>query len=193
LKFNAIVLAGGKSARMGVDKGLMPLSGKPMISYVLEVLEPLSDRILIVSNQEEYTQFGHPVFKDEYRDKGPLAGIYSGLLNSTTAHNIVVGCDVPFVSEALLNHLIKAHLHFDVTVPIHNGKTEQLMGIYAKNCLPVFQAQIEANELKIKTANRKLKYQEIEIDKRLKFYDPKLFQNVNSPIDFEKATQEKVS
>ena len=172
---------------MGQDKGLMPLSGKPMITYVLEVLASLSERILIISNQEDYNQFGCSVFKDEYLDKGPLAGIYTGLLNSDTDYNIVVSCDTPFLSGQLLRYLIDKSKGFDVTLPVHLSGTEQLMGIYSKNCLPIFKKEIEADRLKIKTACKQMKYQEIPIGADLDFYNPQIFLNVNSQQDFEAA------
>ncbi len=172
---------------MGEDKGLMNLGGQPMIAYVLEVLKPLSQRMIIVSNHADYKQFGLPVYQDEHSDKGPLAGIYTGLLHSDHHHNIVVSCDTPFLSGNLLKHITSLAGGFDVSIPRHIGGTEQLMGVYTKACLPTFKQCIESNRLKIKEANELMNYQEILIDSSLPFYDPKIFMNINSQQDFQKA------
>ena len=96
MKYTAIILAGGKSSRMGSDKGLVLLNGKPMISYIIEILKKMQIPIIIISNNENYKQFGLPVFADIIKEKGPLGGIYTGLKNSKTESNIIVSCDVPF-------------------------------------------------------------------------------------------------
>ena len=66
-----IILAGGKSSRMGSDKGLLPYKGKPLVTYAIEVLRPLTDRIIIVGNNEAYKQFDCPLIPDEIADCGP--------------------------------------------------------------------------------------------------------------------------
>jgi len=179
-----IILAGGKSSRMGEDKGLMMLSGKPMVSYVIDTVRSITNDIIIVTSSDKYIDNGCTIVKDLYEEKGPLAGIYTGLVNSKSHSNIVLSCDTPFVSAQLLNYLLKQQNGFDVIVAAHRGNSEQLVGIYTKDCLPIFKDQIESDQLKIKTAIKMLNYQEIEIDKDLDFYKPELFFNINTQEDF---------
>lgn len=109
---SAIVLAGGQAKRMnGADKGLQPLHGKPLISWVLARIEPQADEILISANrnQDAYATFGHPVLPDASPDfNGPLAGLLRGL--ETARHPLVlcVPCDTPFLPVNLVEQLLAA-------------------------------------------------------------------------------------
>lgn len=75
MQVGAIILAGGKSSRMGVDKGLMLLNEKPMVQHVIDAVKLVADEIIIVANNKEYKQFGYTVISDEIENAGPLAGI----------------------------------------------------------------------------------------------------------------------
>ena len=75
-----VILAGGKSSRMGFDKGLAILNGKPMIQYVIDVFEKLGLDIIIISNSPGYETFGYPIYNDLIPEKGPVGGIYTCLL-----------------------------------------------------------------------------------------------------------------
>ena len=107
-----LVLAGGQGRRMGtVDKGLVPLAGRPMVAHVLERLSPQVDDILINANQhtEQYAAFGHRVIADAIGGfAGPLAGLQVGLANA--AHPLVatVPCDSPFLPADLVARLAAA-------------------------------------------------------------------------------------
>jgi len=104
-----IVLAGGRGSRMGgVDKGLQPLRGRPMIEWVLERLTPQVAEIIINANQniERYESYGHRVVPDEIGGfAGPLAGLHAGL--KAAAHSLVVTvpCDSPFLPSDLVSRL----------------------------------------------------------------------------------------
>jgi len=83
-KITGIILAGGKSSRMGMDKGFCALNGKPMVQYAIDILEQTCDSIIICSNNSDYELFDLPVIPDIIKDIGPMGGIYSGLKNSKT-------------------------------------------------------------------------------------------------------------
>ena len=88
-----IVLAGGKSSRMGSDKGLLTINGKMFIEHVVDAMKPLVDNIIIVSNNKMYDQFGYERIEDEIINSGPMAGLYSGLKHSESEYNLVLSCD----------------------------------------------------------------------------------------------------
>ena len=117
----AIILAGGNSSRMGSDKGLVLLNGKPMIQYCIDTLESLNLPIIIVSNNKEYEKFGFPVYADVIPEKGPLGGIYTGLYYSKKDKNIVISCDTPFVSPRLLRLMIDKSSNELVTISKFDG------------------------------------------------------------------------
>jgi len=104
-----IVLAGGMGRRMGsVDKGLVPLAGKPMVAHVIERLAPQVGPILINANQnaERYAAFGYPVVPDEVGGfAGPLAGLHAGMMRATTPYVVTVPCDSPFLPTRLVSRL----------------------------------------------------------------------------------------
>jgi molybdopterin-guanine dinucleotide biosynthesis protein A len=111
---SALVLAGGQGSRMGgVDKGLQPFRGKPMVAHVIERLAPQVDEILINANRNaaEYERFGHRVIADEIQGfAGPLAGFERGLAHASHALVMTVPCHSPFLPRDLV-----ARLHVAMT------------------------------------------------------------------------------
>lgn len=183
MKIGAIILAGGKSSRMGQDKGLMLLNNKPMITHLLDTVKNITNNIIIVSNNKEYKPFGFEVYEDLIKDAGPLAGIYTGLTYSTFENNIVLSCDVPFVSENLLKFLIQNSSLFDVTIPKNNEKTHQVIGVYNKSCIPVFKNELEQHQRKIKLALSKVKLNIIDANR----FSTKEFLNINTPNELNEV------
>lgn len=181
MEITTIILAGGKSSRMGQDKGLMLLNGKPMIEYVLDVVKPLSKDILIVANHQEYKKFGLPVFSDEVKDKGPLAGIYTGLKNSATVLNLILSCDVPYISEQLIHLLIENSEGYDITIPQKKGRTHQLIGVFNKKCMDSLKKSLDIDELKLINVYERLNLNVVDVDEM----DDKIFTNINSKDDFK--------
>jgi molybdenum cofactor guanylyltransferase len=106
---SGIVLAGGQGRRMGgVDKGLQPLRGRPMVEWVLERLAPQVAEIIVNANQnvERYEQLGHRVVRDEIGGfAGPLAGLHAGLKAAKHALVCTVPCDSPFLPSDLVARL----------------------------------------------------------------------------------------
>ncbi len=107
-----LVLAGGQGSRMGgVDKGLQPFRGKPMVAHVIERLAPQVDELLINANRnaEAYAGFGHRVIADEIEGfAGPLAGFERGLAHATCPLMVTVPCDSPFLPADLVARLREA-------------------------------------------------------------------------------------
>ncbi len=176
-----IILAGGKSSRMNEDKGLMLLEGEPMIQYVITVLKPFVDDIVIVSNNVAYEQFGYPVYEDLIKEKGPLAGLYTGLFYSQSETNIVLSCDVPYVSEKLISFLIEKHGDCQITIPEKDGFTHQLISVFSKSCEPFFGISLEKDELKLLDAFKNLNLNVVDAN----HFEAQLFRNLNAPNDVD--------
>jgi molybdopterin-guanine dinucleotide biosynthesis protein A len=166
MKYTAIILAGGKSSRMGSDKGLVLLNGKPMISYIIEILKKMQIPIIIISNNDVYKQFGLPVFTDVIKEKGPLGGIYTGLINSETESNIIVSCDVPFLSDRILGLLINKDNDYPISVVQSNGKTHPLIGVYSKKIVKKLFDTILMEKLKVRSFIEEFPLNIIELDKQ---------------------------
>ena len=108
----AVILAGGHGSRMGgLDKGLVTFDNNPLVSYAIDAVIPYVSEIIISANRNisQYQQFGYRVIKDEMvGGLGPLAGIYSGLLNCRTEYLISIPCDTPFLPGNLTTNLINS-------------------------------------------------------------------------------------
>ncbi|NOQ71088.1 MAG: NTP transferase domain-containing protein [Crocinitomix sp.] len=175
----AIILAGGKSSRMGQDKGLMLLDGKPMIQYIIDTVQPIANNIIIIANNKAYEKFGFPVYGDLVKDKGPVGGIVTGLSASTTDLNWVISCDTPFVSQELLEMLMLNMDQFDAVIPTYENRTHPLIACYNKSALPVFKKALHLNELKIMTLISKLHAKIMNANQ----FDVLNFKNLNSKED----------
>jgi molybdenum cofactor guanylyltransferase len=152
-RFSTIILAGGSSFRMGTDKGLVELKGKPMVRHIIDAVEPVCRNILIVSNNNRYKIFGYPVIKDLVSHCGPIAGIYSGLKQSTTPFNLVLGCNIPNISPGFVKHLFnKMDDSYPALVPVADNKAYPLFGIYHKASLNTFADLILNQKLNLEDA-----------------------------------------
>lgn len=189
----SIILAGGNSSRFGWNKALEIINGKNLVQRVVNRLISLSKEIIIVTARCESLSCSpsSPMIKtvaDIHPGKGPLCGIYSGLLLSSCSQAIVVGCDMPFLNIALLNYMTQLSPALDVVVPRIGERIEPLCAIYSKNCLVPIHKLLERNELRISELFSvvKVRYvEENEIDK----FDPEhlSFFNINTQADLDEA------
>ncbi len=129
-----IILAGGKSSRMGSEKGLILFDGKPFIQHIIEAVQPLVDEIMIVSSNPDYDTFGITRVEDIIPDAGPIAGLHAGLTHSKTTHNLVVSCDVPLITSEFLKKLVQEKEDYDIIQFEMEGKTIPLIALYQKRC-----------------------------------------------------------
>ena len=175
-----IILAGGKSSRMGEDKGLVLLNGKPMIQYVIEALKEVVSEISIISNNESYHKFGTPVYSDIIKEKGPVGGIYTGLYHSTTELNFCISCDVPMISSDFIFWLLNRSGNAFVTLPMYKDKVHQIIGVYSKQVLSNFQESVEKGHLKLSQVNNDMACEIIDIEKEYANFDELIFSNINT-------------
>lgn len=185
-QLTGIVLSGGKSSRMGKEKGLIDFQGKPLISYAIDALKPLVQNIIIGANNQldEYKKLGYPIVEDEIKNIGPLGGVFSTLRSSHTKYNIILSCDMPFVNTALLEYINKHKKGFDVVVAAHNtDKIEPLCGVYAKSIIPVIENTVEDGNYKLRDIFKNVRFEALDINPSLPFYSNRLFYNINKPAD----------
>lgn len=193
-----IILAGGKSSRMGRDKALMDLGGKKTIERMIEIVRPVFEKIFLVANKpEDYRFLELPVFEDVYRYKGPLAGIHSGLLHSETERNFVLSCDVPLITAEMIEYIVDFKTSRPITMCHAAGYLQPLVGVYSKAILPALDFHLKNFEIlssQGKIVKKKnygmhdfLDSQNPEIinPENLDFYSDELFFNMNNPEDYE--------
>jgi molybdopterin-guanine dinucleotide biosynthesis protein A len=188
----SIVLAGGKSLRLGRNKYLETIGDKSLIQWVIDRLAIVSAEIIIATAHGEEIPCSSNVrlrtVPDIHPGKGPLAGIYSGLIASSSPCAIVVSCDTPFVSVGLLEYMTRTCPGFDIVVPRMKEKIEPLCAVYSKNCVDPIRELLKQNELKIIELYPivTVRYmEEAEIDR----FDPEhlSFFNINDQVDLDKA------
>lgn len=205
---SGIVLAGGKSRRMGRDKAFLEVGGVPLIARVLERVQRVCAEVIIIANDADaYARFGVRVVSDVYPGKGSLGGIYSGLLAARAEHALVVACDLPFLNEALLRYLISLAPQADVIIPraytprgrardvtryeeldVKESGLQATHAIYSKRCLEPIRARLLANDLRIINFFDEVRVRVVEPDEVARF-DPEgwTFFNVNTPEDLHVA------
>ncbi|MHC1578603.1 MAG: molybdenum cofactor guanylyltransferase [Dehalococcoidia bacterium] len=188
----SIILAGGKSSRLGRSKALQVIDGKSLIQWVVDRLTSLSTEIIIVTAHGEAIPCSSAVriktVADIYPGKGPLVGIYSGLIASSSSRAIVVGCDTPFLAVGLLQYMTQICPTFNVVVPRTKNGVEPLCAVYSKNCLAPIEELLAQNQLQISKLFGMVRVNYVEEDK-VNSFDPEhlSFFNINSPTDLELA------
>lgn len=180
-----IVLSGGKSSRMGREKGLCEFNGKMLVQYAIEALKPFCERIIIIANIAGYEKFSYEVFTDKIKDLGPIGGIYTGLSYSKTEDNFVLSCDMPMISNQLIEYILLNRKQKQIVVPSNDGYFEPLCAFYHYDIYSQLKPAIDHQEYKLVDFIKTTNFRELKIDKQLDFYHPLLFANINSDKDFQ--------
>jgi molybdopterin-guanine dinucleotide biosynthesis protein A len=188
-----VILAGGRSRRLGRDKAVEPLGGQPLIRRVIERVEAVTADIVVVvadavRGNDLPLDVRRRVVWDVYPGKGSLGGIFSGLSAAKSDWGLVVACDMPFLNRQLLEYMLSRREDFDAVVPLPGAYPEPTHALYSKACLPHIEARLRANDLKISRF-----YHEVQVnyltEEAITRYDPELrsFFNINSPDDLAEA------
>ncbi len=185
-----LVLLGGTSRRMGQNKALLPVGGIAIVQRVLNALEPLcSETRLIGNDAEPYLHLGLPIIPDVEPNLGPLMGLYSGLLASNHELNLLLACDMPFASPALLMHLLTVSEGYDVIIPRTENGLHPLCAVYRRStCLPAIRAALDAHSRRVVSFFDQVRVREVGPDE-LRLVDPDGIglMNVNTPEELAKA------
>ncbi len=184
------ILAGGKSSRMGSDKGLLPLGDKKIVQHVIQALIPLSENIFIVTSNKAYETFGLELVPDVFHNIGPAGGIHAALKHCKTQTLFICSCDTPFISAEAARFLINESQEHQITVPVIETKLEPLFGVYNTNILNRWEEAIAGNTYKLQNLFTLFNTRELSVDKNPVF-SKHLFTNINTVADLDKALQNK--
>lgn len=191
MQAGAVILAGGKSSRMGQNKALLPIDGEANIARITNCLKEAFHDVLIVANNNELYEFLNiPIVNDKVEGKGPLAGIQAGLLAAKHDANVFVACDMPFISINLAKAFIEKSEGFDAVVPIIGGKQHPLFAVYKKSLLSVIDQCLQTDQLRLKHVLDQANVNYVrEEDLPIKEIDKlhKVFYNMNHPSEYEEA------
>ena len=196
---SCIILCGGKSSRMGQDKGSMIIQEKPMIKHILSTLNHHINEVIIVLNDEtrigkykrfiDTTEYSYTTtfVEDEIKNKGPLPGIMTGLKQINSNYALILPCDSPYVSPNYIDTIFnEINDNYQAIVPYHDNEnklktSEPLHSIYNKAIISEIEDLIKKDSLHIKGLIEKIETKFVLIDNKkiLK----KEFRNLNRPED----------
>lgn len=148
-EIEVFILAGGKSRRMGSDKGLVNFRGEPMIAHILKVLDNLNLPTSIISSNEEYRKFEKPVYQDIIPDKGPLGGLYTALEYSRSPMIVLLACDMPSLNIKALNKLIEMAFSGNMVVSTDGKNISPFFSCYPQSLKNDVKTAITRKELRL--------------------------------------------
>lgn len=181
-----VILAGGKSSRMGSNKALLPYRGGRFIEAIYRQLSSLFEEVLVVTNTpEQYAFLGCRMVSDLYPDMGALAGLHAGVAHSRTPHIFAVACDMPYLNTDVIRTLVARRHRSDVVIPEGENGLEPLHAVYSRTCLPALETALHTGKRRLISFFPEVRVATVPRD-TIRFVDPDLdsFKNINTPADY---------
>jgi molybdopterin-guanine dinucleotide biosynthesis protein A len=188
-----IILAGGKSVRLGRDKIMEAVGGTSLLELVAARVQALVGEIIIVVGEErslpELGRSGSTrTVADIHPGKGSLGGIYTGLAASKTFYNLIIAADMPFLNPSLLGYILEVSEGFDFVLPRIDSFFEPLHAVYSKNCIEPAELLLKQGKMVITELFNYVKVRHVE-EEEIDRFDPRhlSFFNINTQEDLERA------
>ncbi len=192
-----IILSGGKSSRMGVNKSLLKVGEKTIIERMRDLMQSLFKVVILITNESaDYKFLNIPIFEDLFKQKGPLGGIHSGLTHSSTESNFIISCDLPFITKEMIKYIVDFKTEKLLTIVKADGYLQQLAGKYSKDCVyeaeKILKDELSSEKKDVIQKNRNISVLEL-IDKigaeiisaeSIPFYKKEIFFNMNDVEDY---------
>ena len=185
----AVILAGGKSSRMGQPKALLLFAGEPLIVHMVRRLgQSFSDIVVVAAPDQELPALPATIVRDDVAHQGPVGGIYYGLKAARREICFVTSCDAPFLNLRLIAYLMAQISDFDVVVPFTQDRYQPLHAVYRKQVAPLLRGQLERGELRPIFLYDKVRTRKIT-EAEMHPHDPESlsFLNMNTPEDYQAA------
>lgn len=184
-----VIMAGGMSRRMGTNKALLDLDGRPLIGRVADQFGRWFRQTVLVTNTPDlYDSLGLEMASDRQPGLGPVAGIEAGLRASRFHAAFFAACDMPFLSYDLVAHMVALAAEADVVVPIVAGQYESMHAVYTRSCLPAVSNSLDAGVLKVIRFYDQVRVRQVPEVEWSRFGPAdRLFFNCNTPEDFARA------
>ncbi|MGW8958334.1 molybdenum cofactor guanylyltransferase [Paenibacillus sp. NPDC055715] len=161
MNVTGIIVAGGRSSRMGQDKALLEIQGVTMLERTAAALEQVTERVIVVTHDSQgYGPIGLENVPDIYPGRGPLSGIHAGLSASRTEWSIIVACDMPFVQPEVLHVLLAVTEKWtkllgttkpagQAVISSVNGRIHPLLAVYHQSVLPSAEECLRSGRLRL--------------------------------------------
>ena len=197
-RVTGIILAGGKSSRLGRDKAWEDVGGQRIIDRVIGALQSSCDEVLIIGDRpERQNELSLPKCiqyrSDELKGRGSIGGLYTGLKASDTLWSLVVACDMPFISRELIRFMLSmiSKNRCDAIVPIINGRYQPTHALYNSTCIPFIEKNISSGNFRMDSYFDEIYLEEISEDVINSIKGAELsFFNVNTEDDLFTAREQ---
>jgi molybdenum cofactor guanylyltransferase len=187
----AIVLAGGRSSRMGTPKALLPFDHEPLIVHIVATLRRLFAEIVVVAAPgQDLPSMPVTLVRDEVAYQGPVGGIFYGLTAAGGDVSFVTSCDSAFLNSDLISHLLSQMPEHDVVVPHWQGRFQPLHAVYRRSLLPLLEGQLARGELRPVSLFDKVRTRRVD-EEEIRRFDPAgwSFFNMNTPEEYAEALE----
>ena len=185
-----VIQAGGRSSRMGRDKGLVRLGDRSLVEHVLAATGGLADECLITTNNAEaYAFLGLPLAGDEDPGAGALPGLRTALRAARGELVLLLACDMPFVQRPVLQMLLDLSADYDVVVPRWQDQLQTMHAVYRREpCLKAVDAALTAGRRRMISFYDQVRVREVSADELASAGDlARSFFNVNTPAELHEA------
>ena len=186
MKTGCIILAGGKSSRMGEDKALLEYKGKLFIEKIAEELSFFEEKIIARGNNSALTGITDASWKiipDVYSEHGPMGGLHAALKDCESEAMFVVTCDMPMITKQLAKDICKEMTEYDAVIAVtEDGKIHPLCGIYKKELYKSMEEHLQMDHNRVMEVLKKCRLKYFHLDEE----DSKQLINVNTKEDYEK-------
>lgn len=194
---SCIILAGGQSSRLGVDKRRLRLwgaGGPSLLEWLIQRVAPMcAETVVVLNDPQAWPELSARLIPDSLPGSGPLGGLASGLQAIHTDAALVLACDLPLVQPALLAYLLRCARTSDALVPLrpdtdraprNQARAEPLLAIYRRACLPAIERCLSSQQRSLVAALTQLNVQYLQ-PAAWRPYDPHglSFMNLNTPHD----------
>ena len=179
----AVILAGGRSSRMGRDKALLELNEQKFIDHLVQELSGCCKVMISAAHQDDYAGYGVPVIADETKDIGPIEGIRQALRSSVSEYVFVCAVDTPFVRKEMVQYLAEfISSDYDAFVFRDGNRIHPHIGIYSRTALPAIEEMIGEKQYRLTELLSRIRTKYVDIGTSC--FDRKVLRNINTPDDY---------
>jgi molybdopterin-guanine dinucleotide biosynthesis protein A len=186
---DALILAGGENKRIPLIKGFLEIRNRKIIETNIELLKSIFSRVILsVNNPELYFYLGLPMIGDVVDSRGPMTGILSVFMNTESADIFVTACDMPYINAILIKYMVeKYNDKFEALIPLYDGKSQPLFGIYAKRLSEPMEQRIKAGKKSLIDFLKTINVRYIN-EEEVRSIDPegRSFVNINTFKDYQR-------
>jgi len=188
----AVILVGGQSSRMGRDKAMLPIYGKPMAEMLAERFARAGFAVtLSVDRAGRFPLDGIPELADAFPGQGPLNGLYGAFTQTAEEQVLLMGTDIPGAVPALAEHLERLRGEHDACIiRRENGTVETLFGVYSRSCLPAVTECLQEGRRAVRAALDRLRVRYVKESELPEWDLDSILRNVNTPEEFDKFMQQ---